>query len=224
MQTVYYSFVRMLLASLLSIQLVLSGAARTSRQGTARRAGTTDSHEGMTISVDPWTQPSQYKEKFPKKSPLSGGVVALHVSFRNTSDQSIKVDLQRIRLLLVLDEENRQELAPLTAEDVADTVLLSKENGKDPTTRRNPLPIPVGKPRPSRDANWTNLKEACQNAGVPSGVVAARGSVEGLIYFDLRGEVELLKNAHLYIPNLVTMNDNHPLLYFDIALGHSSSD
>jgi len=223
MQTVYYSLVRMLLVSLLSFQLMIPGAERTSRQGTATRAGITDSHEGMTIGVDPWTQPSQYKEKFPKKSPLSGGVVALRVSFRNTSDQSIKVDLQRIRLLLVLDEENRQELAPLTAEDVADTVLLSRENGKDPTSRRNPLPIPVGKPRPSRDANWTNLKDACQNAGIPSGVVAARGSVEGLNYFDLRGEVERLKNAHLYIPNLVTMNDNHPLLYFDLDLGHSSS-
>ena len=65
MRTVYYSFVRMLLASLLSIQLVLSGAAETSRQGTAARAGMTDSHEGMTIDVDPWTQPSRYKEKFP---------------------------------------------------------------------------------------------------------------------------------------------------------------
>ena len=224
MQTVYYSFMRIRLASLLSVQLVFSAAAQNAHPGTATRAAIEDSHEGMTIGVDPWTQSSQYKEKFPKKSPLSGGVVALRVSFRNTSDQSIKVDLQRIRLLLVLDEENRQELEPLTAEDVADTVLLSKENGKDPTTRRNPLPIPVGKPRPSRDANWTNLKDACQNAGVPSGVVAARGTVEGLMYFDLRGEVELLKNAHLYIPNLVTMNDNHPLLYFDIDLGHSSSN
>jgi hypothetical protein len=212
------------LASLLSFELAFSGAAQTPPQGTTPRGGITDSHEGMTISVDPWTQPSQYKEKFPKKSPLSGGVVALRVSFRNTSDQSIKVELRRMRLLVTLDEENRQELEPLTAEDVADTVLLSKENGKDPTARRNPLPIPVGKPRTSRDANWTNFKDACQNAAVPSSVVAARESVEGLIYFDLRGEVELLKNAHLYIPNLVTMNDNHPLLYFDIDLGHSSSN
>ena len=224
MQTVYYSFMRIFLPSLLCFELVFSGTAQTSPQSTTPRVGITDSHEGMTIGVDPWTQPSQYKEKFPKKSPLSGGVVALRVSFRNNSDQSIKVDLRRIRLLVTLDEENRQELEPLTAEDVADTVLLSKENGKDPTVRRNPLPIPAGKPRTSRDANWTSFKDACQNAGLPSSVVAARGSVEGLIYFDLRGEVELLKNAHLYIPNLVTMNDNHPLLYFDIDLGHSSSD
>lgn len=224
MRTVYYSFMPIFLAPLLLWQLGLFGAAENAQQGTGTRSAITDSHEGMTIDVDPWTQPSQYKEKFSKKSPLSGGVVALRVSFRNTSDQSIKVDLQRIRLLLTLDEENRQELTPLSAEDVADTVLLSKENGKDPTARRNPLPIPVGKPRTSRDSNWTNFKEACQNAAVPSSVIAARGTVEGLMYFDLRGEVELLKNAHLYVPNLVTMSDNHPLLYFDLDLGHSSSN
>jgi len=215
---------RIFLASLLSLQAAFGGSAQNTQQGSGTRAGVTDSHEGMTIDVDPWTQPSQYKEKFPKKSPLSGGVVALRVSFRNTSEQSIKVDLERIRLLLTLDEENRQELAPLSAEAVADTVLLSKENGKDPTARRNPLPVPVGKPRTSRDSNWTNFKDACQNAAVPSRVVAARGTVEGLVYFDLRGEVELLKNAHLYIPNLVTMSDNRPLLYFDLDLGHSSSN
>src|SRR5499427_10969761 len=224
MQTVYYSFVAMLLASLLSIQLVLSGAAETSRQGTATRAGMTDAHEGMTIGVDPWTQPSQYKEKFPKKSPLSGGVVALHVSFRNTSDQGIKVDLQRIRLLLVLDEENRQELAPLTAEDVADTVLLSKKNGKDPTQRRNPLPIPVGKPRPSRDKNWTELKDACQNAAVPSSVVAAHSTLVGLVYFDLRSEWDLLQNARVYLPSLVSMSTRRPLSYFEIDLAHGARE
>ena len=223
MQTVYYSLMRIFLASLLSLQLAFLGIAHIAQQATAMGTAIADSHEGMTITVEPWTQPSQYREKFPKKSPLSGGIVALRVSFHNTSDQGIRVDLQRIRLLLLLDEENRQELAPLTAEDVADTVLL-KENGKDPTSKRNPLPIPAGKPRTSRDSNWTNFKEACQNAGVPSSVVAARGSVEGLLYFDLRGEVELLKSAHLYIPNLVTMSDNHPLLYFDIDLGHSSSN
>lgn len=219
----YYNAMQISLAALLSLFLTFPALPLASHQSAPPRYSIADSHEGMTIGVDPWTQPSQYKEKFPKKTPLSGGVVALHVNFQNTSNQSIKVDLQHIRLLLVLDEENRQELAPLSAEDVADTVLL-KENSHDPTARRNPLPIPVGKPRAGRDANWTNFKEACQNAGVPSSVVAARGSVAGLLYFDLRGEVDLLKTAHLYIPNLVTMDDNHALLYFDIDLGHSSSN
>lgn len=176
-----------------------------------------DSHEGVTISVEPWTHAGIYKEKFPKKSPFTGGVVALHVTIRNNSDESVKVDFQRIRLLLVLDEENRQELAPLTADDVADTVLL--KGGKDPTQRRNPLPMPVGKPNPTRDKNWTEFRDTCQNAGMPSPVVAAGSAMDGLVYFDMRSEWDLLNSAKLYVPNLMTMSTKTPLSYFEINLG-----
>jgi hypothetical protein len=225
MQTVYYNRMRNLPASLLLIFVTSAAApfpAFTQQQAPTMRTATMESHEGMTIGVDPWTQSSRYKEKFAKKSPFSGGVVALRVSFRNNTDESIKVDLQRIRLTVQLGEDNRQELAPLTAEDVADTVLL-KDSGKDPTKRRNPLPIPVGKPTPGRDKNWTELKEACQNAGIPSNVIAAHSSMEGLVYFDIRGEVDLLQTARLYFPNMVKMTSNEPLSYFDIDLGHSST-
>jgi len=177
----------------------------------------------MTIGVDAWTTSSRYKTKFPKKSPFSGGVVALHVSFRNDTDLGVRVDLERIRLLVEVSEDNRQELQPMTPDDVADAVLL-KENGKDPTAKRLPLPIPVGKPKPTRDANWTNFRDACQNAAVPTKIVGAHTTVEGLIYFDLRGEVDLLQTARLYVPNLATMGSNQPISYFDIGLGHGSAN
>jgi hypothetical protein len=196
-----------------------SNPSQDAPKTTPMKAQFTDTHEGMTIGVEPWTQASVYKQKFPKKSPFSGGVVALQMTFKNDSDESIKVDVQSIRLLLLIGEDNRQELSPLTAEDVADTVLLSN-NGKDPTQRRNPLPIPVGKPRPSRDKNWVELKDACQNAGVPSSVVAAHSTVVGLVYFDLRSEWDLLQNAKVYLPSLVSMSTRRPLSYFEIDLGH----
>jgi hypothetical protein len=196
-----------------------SNPSQDAPKTTPMKAQFTDTHEGMTIGVEPWTQASVYKQKFPKKSPFSGGVVALQMTFKNDSDESIKVDVQSIRLLLLIGEDNRQELSPLTAEDVADTVLLSN-NGKDPTQRRNPLPIPVGKPRPSRDKNWVELKDACQNAGVPSSVVAAHSTVVGLVYFDLRSEWDLLQNAKMYLPSLVSMSTRRPLSYFEIDLGH----
>jgi len=187
------------------------------------RASIVDSHEGITIGVEPWTQASRYKEKFPKKSPLAAGIVAIHLSIRNDNDQGVKVDLHRIRLIVQISEDSRQELAPRSADDVADAVML-KSNGKDPTARRVPLPIPVGKTKPERDANWTSFRDACQNAAVPSAVVAAHSTVEGLIYFDLRGEVELLQTARLYLPNLLMMGENQPLSYFDIALSHNSAN
>ena len=180
-----------------------------------------DSHEGITISVEPWIHASSYKEKFPKKSPFGGGIVGLHITIRNNGYESVKVDLQRIRLLLILGEENRQELTPLTPDDVADAVML--KGTKDPTQRRNPLPMPVGKPNPTRDKNWTDFRDTCQNASIPSSVVASHSSIDGLLYFDLRSEWDLLQNAKVYVPNLVTMASNTPLSYFEIDLGGGGS-
>jgi hypothetical protein len=222
MQTVYYNRMRNFPAPLLLVLAVCGAAPSLAQQPPAMRTSILESHDGMTIGVDPWTQSSRYKEKFKKKSPFTGGVVAVRVSFRNNTEESVKVDLTRVRLTVQLGEDNRQELAPLSADDVADTVLL-KNSGKDPTTHRNPLPIPVGKPKPGRDKDWIEFRDECQNAGIPSNVIAAHSSMEGLVYFDIRGEVDLLQTARLYIPNLVTMTNNQQLLYFDIDLGHSSS-
>ena len=190
----------------------------------AMRAPYTDSHEGMTVGVDPWTTASRYKEKFPKKSPFTGGVVAVQVNFRNDNEKGVKVDLQRIRLLVEVSEDSRQELEPLSPDDVADTVLL-KQSTKDPTAKKVPLPIPtINKPKATRDSNWVNFRDACQNAAVPSSVVGAHSTVEGLIYFDIRGEVDLLQTARLYVPNLTMMDSHEPISFFDIALSHSSSN
>lgn len=224
MQTVYYTFMRNLVAFLLAVGVAAClGAQGTPQTSTPVHASIVDSHEGMTIGVEPWTQASRYKAKFPKKSPLTGGIVAIRVTFRNDNDHGVKVNLQRIRLVVQISEDERQELDALSADDVADAVML-KANGKDPTAKRIPIPLPVGRPKPSRDANWTNFRDDCQNAAVPSSVVAAHSTVEGLVYFDLRGEVDLLQTARLYIPDLFNMNDNQPLSYFDIALSHDSSE
>ena len=219
MQTVYYSVMRTLLACLLSFGTAVGLPAQSTNQaGTAQRASVSDSHEGVTISLDPWTTASRYKDKFPKKSPFAGGVIAIHVRIQNDNDQGIRVNPETIRLLVQIDEDNRQELEPLAPDDVADDVML-KDNGKDPTARRNPLPIPVGKPRPSRDANWTAMRDACQNAAIPSKVIGGHSFVEGLVYFNLRGEVDLLQTARLYLPSLTNMGNNQPISYFDIRLG-----
>ena len=187
------------------------------------RATAVDSHEGLTIGVDPWTVASRYKEKFPKKSPFSAGIVALRISFRNETGEGIRVDLRRIRLVVQLSEENRQEIQPISPDEVADTLLL-KHNGKDPTAKRVPLPVPLGKVPTTRDKNWTDFRDACQDASVPSPVIGAHSTVEGLLYFDVRGEWDLLATSRLYVPGLITMSSKEPLSYFDIDLGHANSN
>ena len=193
--------------------------------GTPMRGAIVDSHEGVTIGVDPWTSASKYKGKFPKKNPYTGGVVALHFSIRNDNDEPIRLNRERIRLLVQLDEENKQELQPMGADEVADVVLLENHQ-KDPTMRRLPFPIPtnIGGPKPARDKNWTDLRDACQNAALPSPVIAPHSTMEGLVYFDLRGEFDLLQNARVYVPDLERMTTKQAISYFDIGFSQDSSN
>lgn len=224
MQTVYYNLMRKLLAVVLIVFLgLLLRPAASGQQAKPLRTAILDAHEGVSIGVDPWTQASRYKERFPKKSPFSGGIVAVRLTIRNDNDEGVKLNLDRIRLLVQLDEENRQELETLTPDDVADTVIL-KQNGKDPTSRRSPIPLPLSKPKPERDKNWVEFKETCQNAGMPSSVIGAHSSMEGLVYFDLRGEWDLLRTARLYVPDLQRMSTKQAILYFDIDFSRGSAN
>jgi hypothetical protein len=213
----YYNPMRNLaiIVPFLATTLFSDGRAAQQQQ-TTMKAAALESHEGVTISAQPWTDAASYKAKFPKKSPLAAGIVAIDTIIRNDSDDSMKIDLEQIRLNVTVSEDNRQALRCLTADDVADVANESKK--KDPTsTRRSPIPIPTG-PKTGRDKHWMEMQKAAADAAVASSIVAPHRSVEGLLYFDLQGQLDLLSTAHLYIPNVRALEKNHPLVYFEIDL------
>jgi hypothetical protein len=140
----------------------------------------------------------------------------MQVVFRNDSNESMKVSLDRIRLSFQLDQDNRQELKALTAGQVADEVL--KPGGKDPAKSRARIPLPVSIPH-NNDKHWTELEQQAETAGVPANVIAPHSSVQGLLYFDLQGQFDLLDGARLYVPDIVVMEINRSLTYFEIDLG-----
>lgn len=217
MEKVYYK--RMRIAAFTLTFTLAAGLARLpaqQQQPTPMRTSSLDSHEGMTIAVEPFTSAEQYKAAFPKKSPFASGIVALRLMFRNETADSIRVNLSRIRLSLTLEDESRQELPSLTSDEVADVVFSPKL--KDPTRRtRLPIPLPSSN-KVGHDKKWTELAKAAEEASVRSGVIAPHSTAEGLLYFDLQGQTELLSNARLYIPELVALEKNQGLMYFDIDL------
>jgi hypothetical protein len=227
MRKVYYNLMRIRFLPLLAVS-TLSLAAIAFSHAPSRatpqprppqstlKAASLESHEGFTISALPWTDPSLYKEKFPKKSPYAAGVLAVQVVFRNDSNESLRVNLDRIRLTVLLEEENRQEVQPLTSQQLADAVL--RPIAKDPTKRKR-LPIPTtGGSGNGRDKHWTEVQKQAQDAEIPSSVVAAHGTVQGLLYFDMQNQFDLLQSAHLYIPQISQMDGSRALTYFDIDL------
>src|SRR5256884_9381768 len=70
--------------------------------------------------------------------------------FRNDSDDSLKVNLERIRLNITFSEDNRQALDTLTFDQAADLIL--KPGAKNPAKSR--FPIPIGGPKGGHDKKW----------------------------------------------------------------------
>jgi hypothetical protein len=224
MRKVYYNLMRnpALRIPLIAASLLASLVANTmySQQAPLQTASL-ESHEGLTISATPWMDAAKYKEKFSKKSPFDAGILAVQVSFRNESDDSVKVNLSSIRLTVHLDAENTQELPSLSPEELVQAVL--KPGGKDPTATRKKLPIPVNIPNSGKDKNADELQRQAQAASVPTGVLAPHSTVQGLLYFDLQKQFDLLETAHLYVPDLMLMRGNRALTYFDVDLSSRGS-
>jgi hypothetical protein len=219
MRKVYYIPMQKLTLILLVLAACLPTAKKAvSQQPSSLKTTSLESHEGMTITARPWTDPALYKEKFPKKSPFAAGIAAVQVGFRNDSDDSLKVNLERIRLNVVLSEEDRQSLYPLTSEQAAD--VITHPGSKNVTMKK--LPIPLGGPKMGHDKKWTEVEKSLSDAGVQASVVAPHSTVQGLLYFDLRGQFDLLNVAHLYVPEVVAIEKNRGLMYFEIDLSRSA--
>ena len=227
MQKVYHNRVktarrRTRLVSIVVVSVAAASAVAAAQQQPVSKPITTsslDSHEGMTIAADPWLSAERYKQAFAKKSPYTSGILAVMITIRNDSGESVKVGIERIRLNLIFDENSRQELPPLTSEQLADAVLHPHPK----TTSRFPVPIPVPSSGGGRDKNWQQYQKLAEDAALHAGVVAPHSAVEGLLYFDLQGQFELLESARLYIPDLIALEKNQALMYFDIDLSRPGS-
>ena len=219
MRKFYYNSSRELILLLALMAFPWGGTNLGAQSQPSLKTSALESHEGMTISARPWTNPALYKERFHKKSPYAAGIVAVQVTFRNDSDDSLKVNLERIRLNITLPEDNRQALDALTSEEAADLIL--KPSAKNLGKSR--WPIPIGGPKVGRDKKWVEVEQELREAGVRASVVAPRSSVQGLLYFDLQGQFDLLNTSRLYVPDVVALEKNHELLYFEIDLSQAGA-
>lgn len=218
MRKFYYNPSRKLILLLPALMALLLAPTTVGAQSQdSLKTSALESHEGMTISARPWTAPALYKEKFHKKSPYAAGIVGVQVTFRNDSDDSLRVNLERIRLNITLSEDNRQALDPLTSEQAADVILQPslKNIGK------SRFPIPIGGPKVGHDKKWVEVEQELREAGVKASIVAPHSSVQGLLYFDMQGQFDLLNSSRLYIPDVVALEKNRGLLYFEIDLSQA---
>lgn len=219
-QSAYY----MRVPSRLLISVLLAAAPAIS-QAPARTAADIpsikESHEGFTVEAAPWTSKEHYKARFPKKTPMDGGAIAIDVVLRNDSDQPLHVNLNRIRLLLLPPESDRQQIYPLSPADLAD--LVFHPAAKQPTAPRSrvPLPIPRTGSGSGKSKQWDEFRAAADSVAIGAEVVAPHASVHGLLYFDLAGQFDLMEYARLYVPEVTVLGADKSLLYFDLDLSQT---
>lgn len=194
-----------------------SAPARTASPDPASLAAH-DSHQGLVIAADPYISPERYKDKFSKHSPYDAGLIAIDLLFRNDNDLPVRVNLKTIQILVRPPGGSRQQLDPLSPEDVADRVLAKRP--KDPTPR---FPIPrIGAPRSPHNKEWEDFAADVRGAALNTDLLPPHATTHGFVYFDIDGHYDWILDARVEVPDLAFMNDPKPLFFFEIDLGPST--
>src|SRR5712692_6054345 len=191
-----------------------AGFARTQSNPAALPAR--DAHNGLLVAADPYRDAERCKARFGKKNPFDAGILAIEVFFRNDNDKAIRVELESIRLLLRPTGADRQRLAPLPVEEVADRIL---DKGKpDPTATRRTIPIPGRGPKKGRGKEWDELAASLRALAFEMDVLPPRSTVHGFLFFDLDRRYDWVPVARLYVPDLKFLPEKQPLLFFEVDL------
>ncbi len=123
-----------------------------------------DTHDGLTIQADAYTDHARAKQKFGGKAdPLSVGILPVEVTLRNATDKPIRVDINTIQLEVRLRNGGRQDLDWISAEDVA--ALIAHPAGAGAPSR----------PRVPGPADTKRRQKGRQAGGNPEAAHARRG-------------------------------------------------
>src|SRR5271154_658900 len=172
-----------------------------------------DSHDGLTIQADPYTDRARSKDKFGKADPFPVGILPVEVTFRNATANPIRVDINTIQLEVGLRSGTKQDLDWLAAEDVA--ALIAHPAGAGAPSR----PKVPGLPIPSGDKKADKLAEILKPLTLDADTIPPNGAVHGFVYFNVNHEMGLADTAVLYIPDAVILPAKKTLMFFEVRLG-----
>lgn len=206
------------LALLFTATAVLAGAPdsaapESGSQGDAASLPARDTHEGLLVAADPYSDAARARQRFGKKTPLDAGIAPIEVFFRNDNDKPILVDLETIRLLLEPPGGERQQLEPLALDDVLELMLY--KHGPDVTMPRHPLPR---RTKPGRSKEYLELEGKLRPLTLEMNLLPPGTTVHGFLYFQVTRRPDWLQHARLYLPDLKFMHNKQPLFFFELDL------
>lgn len=190
-----------------------SFAQTPSASGDSTPALPHDTHEGMTVSVDPYRDAARSKQKFGKADPLPTGILPVEVFIRNDSDQPLRIDLSSIQMEVHPEGSERQDIDNLSASEVA-AIMAHPGGPATPHTRRIPIGIPTG----GNDKKVDKLVEVLHPLELDADVVPPSGQIHGFLFFNVNHQLSVVEDASLYMPDVTIIPSKTPLIFFEVPM------
>jgi hypothetical protein len=172
-----------------------------------------DKHEGLTVSVNSYTEPDRAKEKFGKANPLTVGILPVEVFLHNETTQPMRIDVSTIQLSVQFPSGKHQDVDAIPAKEVA--AAVAHPNGPPgPQSRR--FPVGIGS---ISDKKTDKMLETLGPLALDADIVPPMATIHGFVFFDLNGDLTLAANASLYLPDVTAIPSNKALMFFEVPLG-----
>jgi len=171
-----------------------------------------DTHEGMTVTADPYADRARAKEKFGKANPVEVGILPVEVFLRNETDHPIRVNINTIQLEIHFQNGGRQDIGSLTPAEAAYSIA-HPHGPTGPKTSRLP-----GIPSSGGDKKSSQMEAILSPLALDGDIVAPMATVHGFLFFDLDRDMSLANTAVLYIPDAAAIPGNKSLMFFDVPL------
>jgi hypothetical protein len=174
-----------------------------------------DQHEGMTISVDSYSDAKRSKEKFGKADPVPVGILPVDVFLKNATTQPIRIDMESVQLDVHFENGQHQDIDWLPVSEVA-RMIAHPKGAANPHARRFPIGVETG-----ADTKTDKIIELLRPFALDVSIIPPMASLHGFLFFDLNHDLSLSNHASLYLPNLTNVPDKKPLMFFEVLLGKS---
>ncbi len=204
--------------SLILFWLALFAGRMAMAQSGPRAGGPSDSlprdqHEGMTISVDSYSDANRAKERFGKADPVPVGILPLEVILTNSTTEPIRIDMESVQLSVHFENGQRQDIDWLPISEVARMVAHPK-GPSNPHAPRFPIAPPTG-----ADTKTDKLIETLRPFALDVSIIPPMATIHGFLFFDLNHDLSLAQHSSLYVPNLTNVPERKPLMFFEVLLG-----
>ncbi len=178
-----------------------------------------DHHDGLTISVDPYTDSERAKDKFGKSAnPVTVGILPVEVFLTNELPHPLRINMATVELEVQL-ESGKQDLDWLPVRQVATLIIHPGGNPSSPSARR----FPIGIPLPGKDKKVDSVAADLGPFALDASLVPPLGKLHGFLFFNMNRNFEAASESSLYVPDIIVLPDKTPLMFFEVPLTTSTA-